>query len=99
MITVIPFTQFMRPHGRQVPQTMSLDEFSDGIVPLVEDLLNEGYVFHAELLRTGVASFTCCKGDDVDNEAGHVLAPGHDPEVILIVTELILTAHDRVFHE
>ncbi len=93
-----PMTQYMRPNGRQNPGQMSLEEFSDGIEPLIAELLEEGYVFESEVMITGMAAFYCRELADVENQVGITLAPSGTADVILAVTELILSAHDQVFH-
>jgi hypothetical protein len=79
----IPFTQFLRPDGRQTD--VSIDR-PDEISTLALRIIDRGYRFECEHLTTGHASFTIAKdGDDHDIE---VVTNGPDvpPAIDRLVT-------------
>lgn len=79
----IPFTQFLRPDGRQVGVSIERPaEISNAALRIIE----RGYRFECEHLTTGHASFTIAKdGEDHDIE---VVSNGPDvpPAIDRLVT-------------
>lgn len=62
----IPFTQYLRPDGRQVPVT--IDRPAD-VADLAQRIIDRGFRFECEHLTTGHASLTIAgRDDDVDIE-------------------------------
>lgn len=51
----IPFTQFLRPNGRQIPVTIDLDEETER---MAQAILARGLKFEIEELRNGMISAT-----------------------------------------
>jgi hypothetical protein len=78
----IPFTQYMRPNGRQV--VVSIDRPAE-IAAKAEKIIARGFRFECEHLTTGHASLTIA--DDRGDHAIEVVANG--PEVPLAVDRLI----------
>jgi hypothetical protein len=62
-VSDIPFTQYLRPNGRQVE--VSIDRPED-VSKLAERIIAAGYRFEVEELTTGHASFTIAgpEGDE-----------------------------------
>ena len=56
----VPVTQFMRPNGRQVPNSMST---TPELAELAKKVIAAGYRFEAEVLMTGEVSLDCCNLD------------------------------------
>ena len=52
----MPWTQHLLPDGRTKPITMLVSNEHD---EKIQTLLDAGYTFHAEMLRTGAISLTC----------------------------------------
>jgi hypothetical protein len=78
----IPFTQYMRPDGRQVP--VSIDR-PEGISTKAAAIIERGFRFEVEHLTTGQASLSIAGEDgDIDIE---VVPNG--PEVPLAVDRLV----------
>lgn len=78
----IPFTQYLRPNGRQVAVTI------DRPLPIFEKaarIVEAGYRLECEELVTGEVFFTI--SDDDDDYAGELCANG--PEVLEAVDRLI----------
>jgi len=57
----IPFTQYLRPHGRAVP--VSIDR-PDEVSSLAQRIIDRGFRFEVEHLTTGHASLTIAGPDD-----------------------------------
>ncbi len=57
----IPFIQYLRPDGRQVP--VSIDR-PDEIANLARRIIDRGFRFECEHLSTGHASLTIASHDD-----------------------------------
>lgn len=85
----IPFTQFMRPDGRKVPQNFATEDRD--LYMTANRLRDKGMWFEAEVLTTGHASFTVMQ-DDEDN-------PQVDIEVVMNgpgVPDAVKRLFDRV---
>lgn len=92
MITV-PFTQYRLPNGKT---TEELLEFQDGEITeetqfkiKLQRLLNAGIHFDAEILQTGIVSFTAERGDDLLS----IQLSDNGPAVTEAVENLILGAY------
>lgn len=87
MTSRIIFTQFLRPHGKQISVTIAA---SAEIYALAMQLISSGYRFEAEELSTGEVSFECCTPDGEDSLAIEICANG--PPVVQAVEQLVRTA-------
>jgi len=85
----IPFTQYLRPHGKQ--RSMSADGQPPEIEAKAKELIDAGYVFEVEELTTGIISMDCNKGDVV---LAHELSQ-NGPPVVPAVTRLVETAYEQ----
>lgn len=88
---MIPFTQYLRPHGRSKPVTI---ERPEDIERLARVLIDGGCRFECEELQTGDVSFTvevCDRGEYIPL-SGEVCANG--PDVPAAVDRLVVSAHD-----
>lgn len=82
----IEFTQFLLPHGRQVPTTI---ERPYPIADMAAELVAAGRRLEIEMLRTGEISMAVEYGD-------HTLAieiVPNGPEVLMAVDKMICEAH------
>lgn len=91
MTNLIPFTQYLLPDGRPVQIQYECDD--DEVFRKATELLQNGYCFEAEILTTGIVSFTCERGDDL---IGIELSQ-NGPEVVEKVNKLINEAHGKEF--
>lgn len=57
----IPFTQFLRPDGREVQTAIDRPE---EIAKKAQALIEKGYAFHIEELTTGAIHMTISDGED-----------------------------------
>jgi hypothetical protein len=71
----IPFTQYLRPHGRS--QIITID-MPDEIETAAIRLIDLGYRFEAEVLMNGLISMTC---------TGHDPRVGEEQDIALEVTQ------------
>ncbi len=78
----IPFTQYLRPDGRQRPMVV---DRPDEIALLAKQIMEAGHTFEAEVLTTGVISLTISDGEQ--DVASALSANG--PEVIVAVDKMI----------
>jgi len=85
----IPFTQYLRPNGRRREITV---EMPDHVVLKAQKLLDLGCHFDAEVLTTGVISFTCEKGDDVLS----IRLCENGPPVQIAVADLVDDAFSKI---
>ena len=95
MIT-IPFTQYHLPNGRA---SKELFYFQDGdlekpeqINKKIQELLSNNVHFDAEILSTGVMSFTAERDDDLLS----IQLSDKGPSVIKTIETLILDAHENL---
>lgn len=64
----IPFTQYIRPHGRR--ELIHIEREPD-VCAQAKSLIDDGYYFEAEVLTNGMVSLTACfDGDDIAFEIG-----------------------------
>ena len=63
MDTCVPFTQYLRPNGRQVFVTIDV---TDGLDQKVRDILDAGLRFECEELSTGQISLTITDPEEGD---------------------------------
>lgn len=95
---IIPFTQFMRPHGRPKAVTIECEASQD---TLVQDILDVGAKFEVELLNNDVVSMTCeleeSESDDEDDiiTLAHQLCANNE-EVDEALRLLIDNAHTEL---
>lgn len=85
----IPFTQYLRPDGRQVP--VEIERPAD-VEEKAKALIAAGCRFTVEELRTLEASFTCERGDEV--LAIQVCPNG--PPVLAAVDQLVADAFKKM---
>lgn len=91
---MIPFTQFLRPHGEKRAIDISRPP---RIEQLADALLDEGCHFDIEELTTGTISITC-ENDSLDEEdvvLAHELC-ANGPPVLDAVDKLLTVATDRL---
>lgn len=81
----IPFTQFLRPHGRRQTVLITLDRVAEAKAFLI---LAAGYQFQCEELTTGQASFTIFDPTIQEDVAIKICPNG--PAVPKTVTALIM---------
>lgn len=90
---MIPFTQFLRPNGRQIEVTIERPEV---IEAKARAIIAAGYRFEVEELMDGTASFTISDGeDDVAMELVKN-GPGVPATVDKLVTEFEIPKHKQV---
>lgn len=82
--TAIPFTQYKRPDGRQVPVTIHR---SDEIAAKAHAIINAGYRFECEVLMDGTCSLTIHDPHEEDDVAIQTCENG--PPVLDAVDRLI----------
>jgi hypothetical protein len=88
----IPFTQFLRPNGRQERQHISR---SKEVYDKAMKILATGGRFTAEVLTTGEVSFAYERdGGDYAIEIGP-----NGPEIPILVDKLINDTYERLFKE
>jgi hypothetical protein len=85
----IPFTQYMRPDGRQVP--VSVERPSD-IETLAHSFIDAGGWFEVEHLSTGHASLTACWVVDGEPQDIAIRVVENGPAVPSAVDELVREA-------
>lgn len=81
----IPFTQFLRPHGRRNTIMITFDRVTEAKASLI---LAAGYQFQCEELTTGHASFTIFDPTIQEDVAIKICPNG--PDVPATVTALIM---------
>lgn len=59
----IPFTQYIRPHGRAVPVSI---EVADDIAAKAQTIMSRGLCFECEVLNTGEVSLTITDPEEGD---------------------------------
>ena len=86
---MIPFTQYLLPQGITNAIAIDIDDWE------VEDksveLLNNGFTFDAEILRTGIVSFTCERDDEVVS----IKLAENGPPVVQAVKDLVNDSYDK----
>jgi hypothetical protein len=88
---MIPFIQFIRPHGlRRYTEITRPEE----IEKLARDLINLGYVFEIEELTTGEISMECLHHENEHSAALEICKNG--PDVPVAVDKLVKTAHENI---
>ena len=85
----IPFTQFLRPNGRQKPTVIDMPEETEG---LAKTLVQAGCRFEIEELSTGMVNMECMLGDHCI--CGELCPNG--PEVPGAVEKLVRAAYGRL---
>lgn len=89
----IAFTQYLRPDGRRQP--VSIDAAPE-VEALAARLVEAGYVFEVEVLRTGQVSMDCSRPGDDMPVAMEVVENG--PNVPNAVARLVHEASRRALH-
>ncbi len=87
-IKYIPFTQYLLPNGRKIETGIFRP---DEIYEKAMDIIDAGFRFEAEILRTGEVSITITDNDDVDVDI-EVVENG--PDVLLAVDQLVNRFHE-----
>lgn len=93
---MIPFTQYMRPHGRREPVEIAMPE---ELERLARALLNVGAIFEVEVLQTSHVSLECICGRDEDRDPivlAHELC-ANGPAVPVAVDKLVRDAYAAKF--
>jgi hypothetical protein len=91
-VYLIPFTQYLLPDGRK--KFIEFECENEEVYNKAKELLSLGYSFDAEILSTGIVSFTCLKDNEDDEIIGITLAE-NDKDVIRAVYELINDVYAR----
>jgi hypothetical protein len=90
--TAIPFTLYIPPHGRW--DTLDY-EVSKEVGKLASELIEAGYHFDAEILRTGEISLTCERnGEDEECVAIEIVPKNTIP--LAYIETLVRSAHQAV---
>lgn len=96
---LIPFTQYLRPHGRKININIDID-FTTG--EMAKKLISAGAIFEIEVLSTGLASLECINTnvdeDDLMFCLSGQLVP-NEQDVKEAVVKLVQDAHRRMFGE
>lgn len=94
---LIPFTQYLRPDGRQKDVSIDINYAAGN---KAKELIDAGAKFEAEVLRTGVVSFECINynvdEDDLMFCLSNRLVP-NGPRVKEVVMELVNEAYESMF--
>jgi len=85
----IPFTQYLLPNGRRASIEIDMDSETE---QKAQALIAQGCHFDAEILRTGIVSFTCEK-DDLDDPCLAIELSPNGPEVVVAVKKLVDDAY------
>ena len=89
----IKFTQYLRPDGRRITVDYEPQEdVPDEVFDMADVLVSNGAKLECEELRTGHASFTCERGDDL---LAHVVCK-NGPDAVKAVQDLIRKAHTEL---
>lgn len=91
-IYLIPFTQYLLPHGCKIATEFECE--SEEVYNKAKELLSLGYSFDAEILSTGIVSFTCVKEDEDDEIIGIELAENNE-DVVRAVYQLINDVYEE----
>ena len=83
---MIPFTQYMRPTGRQVDTVFDSSELGDDISDKAKALLEAGCKFESEVLSTGEVHMDC---QDIDGELLANVLADNGPVVVEKVGKLV----------
>lgn len=89
----IPFTQYLSPEGRQVPQW--IDRPAD-VEAKAAAVIAAGGRFEVEKLRTGVVSMEVVRDGDVETESVAMQLCANGPDVLAAVDKLVDEAHARL---
>lgn len=92
---MIPFTQYLRPNGRQVHNGI---ERPEEIETLAKEVIAQGGYFEAEVLMTGHVSLTCEHNtfDDGEHKTLAIQVVPNGPEVLEAVDNLVRSAHNKL---
>ena len=91
----IPFTQYLLPDGKRRKITFPASELEEGVLEMAQYLLDNGCRFDAEILQTGMISFTCERDDDLISIQ---LCP-NNPQVVASVNKLIKQSYEILRRE
>ena len=91
---MIPFTQFLRPDGRQTEVTIDRPK---EIETIAHELIEKGCRFECEVLMNDMCSFTVEHPDWKKDELGPIviLVCANGPKVLETIDELVLTAKQK----
>lgn len=89
----IEFTQYLLPNGRQKKIEIDMPE---DIETKARSLQEKDCYFDAEVLTTGLVSFTCMKNGYQDDDCVSIELSENGPAVLDAVSNLINTAYERV---
>jgi hypothetical protein len=92
----IPFTQFLRPHGRQQHIHIACEP---DLEAMAMEIIKRGYVFEIEMLQTGQISMEILKhkpDDDPEVIAGEICVNG--PPVVENVAKMVREAFQQIMN-
>lgn len=90
----IPFTQYMLPDGRKSKQNFATEDRDVWRNACI--LLNAGFCFEAEILRTGDVSFTVTNVEDGDYE---IAVCPNDASVVDAIGQMLSRACEKLQNE
>lgn len=90
----IPFTQYLRPDGRQRPCSI---ERPGVIEEMAKAVIAAGYAFTVEELSTGEVSLEACRDSDESVLASEICDNG--PPILAAVDKLMRDAYEAVQKE
>lgn len=85
----IPFTQYLMPDGRT--EAISIDMKDQALHDKAAALIEAGYHFDIEMLRTGMVSMTCER--NTDQGELYIRLCSNGPPVVAAVRALVEDAH------
>ena len=85
----IPFTQFLRPNGQQVPITIDMED--QVLHDKAETLIEAGWQFEAEVLMSGIVSVTCER--DAEGGEAYIQLAQNGLAVVTAVRSLVEDAY------
>jgi hypothetical protein len=91
----IPFTQYLRPDGREI--ATSIDRPAE-VEQLAQVVIRSGARFESEVLANGTISLECVgpEDDDGDRDSLAIELSENGPTVLDAVDRLVRAAHARV---
>ncbi len=93
---IIPFIQYLRPHGRKKNISIEVDQVTG---EMAKELINAGARFEIEELSTGLVSLECINAEVDEDDSMFYLAGKLAPNTGMkkAVAELIKQAYERMF--
>ena len=96
---LIPFTQYLRPHGQQVDNAIDVDEATGN---MARELIDAGARFEAEVPSAGLVFFECIntnvdEDDPMFSLSNQLVKNGIKVKDAMV--ELVQCAYERMFGE